>query len=205
MICADKGRVAVEHEPGYHTFSIKINHFKAVFTPLFFISSLRLLSVLSLISFVFTPGRRRRRRWGQRRCRCLWSEFPALCPLQANQFKSTVLPQSVVVLPSFFLFSLIPYPFSEIDFSMRCRRVFVTCGCCFLPGAEETLLRRDLSAGEGRPDITAATNPKGRQANLRCPRRRGEEMPWRLCPSRGGQRQRDIRTLLQIQLGGQHL
>lgn len=71
----------------------------------------------------------------------------------------------------------------------------------YLPGAEEALLRRDLPAGEGRPDITAAADPQGSQAGLRCRRRRGEEVPWRLHPGRGGQSQRDIPSLLQTRLG----
>ncbi len=59
------------------------------------------------VLFVFISGRRRWRRWSRRRCSCLWSEFPALCPLQANQCKSTVLPRSV--LTSSFPFSFLPH------------------------------------------------------------------------------------------------
>lgn len=45
--------------------------------------------------FVFVSGRWRWRRWSRRRCSCLWSEFPARSPLQANRCKSTAQPQSV--------------------------------------------------------------------------------------------------------------
>ena len=76
--------------------------------------------------------------------------------------------------------------------------------CCSLPGAEEALLRWDLPAGEGRPDITATTDPQGSQATLRCPCRRGEEVPGRLGQRRGHQVQRDTPPLLQNRLCGHH-
>lgn len=65
-------------------------------------------------------------------------------------------------------------------------------------GAEETLLRRDLPAGEGRPRRSASSGPQGSQASLRCPCRRGEEVPRRLTPARRGQVQRDIPHLLLL-------
>lgn len=65
-------------------------------------------------------------------------------------------------------------------------------------GAEEAVLRRDLPASEGCPHAAAFSPPKGSQAKLRFPRRRGEEVQrCLLCAVRGAQTQRDLPPALQ--------
>lgn len=64
---------------------------------LFWESSFLPFCLTSPVGGGFFSGRWRWRRWSRRRCSCRWSEFPALCPLQANRCKSTVPPQSVLI------------------------------------------------------------------------------------------------------------
>jgi len=74
--------------------------------------------------------------------------------------------------------------------------------CFLLPGAEEALLRWDLPAGEGLPDVTATADPEGSQAGLRCLRGRGQEVHRRRPLTGGVQGQRDILRLLQSRRRG---